>query len=369
MTWEDQLKDSIVTAEQLSRAQGLPAAEAGRYEAIVQRFPMRITPYYFSLANPYDPDDPISRMCIPSPEELWSAGHKDTSGERDNVAIPGVQHKYRQTALVLSTSECAMYCRHCFRKRMVGLSGEELAPNPQSVSGYLRSHPEVTNVLVSGGDPLTLPNHVIGEYLEEFRHVDTLDFVRFGSRMPVVLPQRIYGDAELLGVFEAFAQEKRLILVTQFNHPRELTDSAILAIRRLQERGLQVRNQTVLLKGVNDDAKTLGRLLGGLCREGVLPYYVFQCRPAKGVKERFQVPFLEGSRIVDEARQGLDGITKAFRFVMSHPRGKIEILGPIDEETMVFKFHQSRSEADANRLFVARVDTASAWLDDSLRAM
>ena len=262
-----------------------------------------------------------------------------------------------------------MYCRHCFRKRLVGLSDAELNKQVDEAAGYVRAHPEITNVLISGGDSLMNPNAIIGRYLAEFCEIPTLDLIRFGSRVPVTFPQRIYEDQELLDLFAAYARRKPIYLITQFNHPREITPESIRAVREFQARGVQVRNQTVLLRGVNDDSETLGTLLLALTRIEVVPYYIFQCRPVTGVKGRFQVPLREGVRLVDDAKAMQNGIGKGVRYAMSHPRGKIEILGEPEAGTMLFKFHQNKEEADSARIFTASITDSTTWLDDKLEAI
>lgn len=369
MSWQEELRGSVRTAEELCGALGLPEAEIPAYRRIIERYPMRITPYYLSLIDRSDPADPIARMCVPSQDELDPTGAFDTSGEGDNTRQEGVQHKYRQTALILSTNVCAMYCRHCFRKRLVGLSDAELSKQVDAAADYVRAHPEINNVLVSGGDALMNPNRIIRRYLKELCSIETLDLIRFGSRIPVVLPQRIYEDGEMQAMFAAYARRKALYLVTQFNHPREITEEAVRAVRTMQDCGVQVRNQTVLLRGVNDQAQTLGLLLRQLTQIGVAPYYVFQCRPVTGVKGRFQVPLREGVRIVDGAKNMQNGVGKGVRYAMSHPRGKIEILGGLSGEEMLFKFHQAKDPGDAARMFTAVLPPEATWLDESLRAM
>ncbi len=368
MNWQDELRNGIRTAEQLAPLLHWTAEETARRAEIVKRFPMLITPYYLSLVNTENPNDPIGKMCVPSPAELEEGGSFDTSGEADNTKLGGLQHKYAQTALLLSTNRCAMYCRHCFRKRLVGLSEEELNKRVDEAAAYVKEHREITNVLVSGGDAFLNPNHILERYLRELTAVEHLDFIRFGSRAPVTLPQRIYGDPEFLELFEKYARRKALWVVTQFNHPRELTDQAQRAVRALIERGVQVRNQTVLLRGVNDSGETLGALLSGLTRMGVSPYYIFQCRPVTGVRGGFQVPLGEGIRIVDDAKSRQNGFGKAVRYAMSHPRGKIEIVCQGEGGETLFKFHQSKDPADSARAFSVRLKPADAWLDDGLQS-
>lgn len=345
----------------------LSSEEIDDIARVIRHYPMRIPEGYFSLIDPCDPDDPIARMCIPSLDELDPSGESDTSGERDNTAMTGLQHKYRQTALILTTNECAMYCRHCFRKRLVGISADELNSRVDVAVRYVKERPEINNVLLSGGDALMLPNPILRRYLSELCSIDSLDFIRIGTRLPAVLPQRITDDEDLLDMIAGFAEKKALCVVTQFDHPRELGEEQQKAVRCLTERSVQVRNQTVLLRGVNDSAETLGDLLRRLTCAGIIPYYVFQCRPVRGVKGRFQVPLAEGVRITDGARAMQNGIGKSFRYVMSHPRGKIEILGEDEDGRMIFKFHQNKNESDASRVFTVQLSADDIWLSDELK--
>lgn len=192
-------------------------------DKILSQFPMTVTRYYLSLIdwdNPFC--DPVFRMCIPSIEETDLSGDFDTSGEADNTVISGLQHKYDQTALILSTHRCAMYCRHCFRKRLVGISDDETADNIEEMAAYVSQHSEISNILISGGDAFLNSNQVIKRYLEQFSSIPHLDLIRFGTRIPVVLPMRIYDDPELLALLKTYTQKKQIYVVTQFNHPNEL---------------------------------------------------------------------------------------------------------------------------------------------------
>lgn len=369
MSWQNEWRDGFRTAEQLAPILGWTPEETARYSEVIRRYPMLIPPYYLSLVDPTNPEDPIARMCVPSLAELEAGGSQDTSGEADNTKIEGLQHKYAQTALLLSTNQCAMYCRHCFRKRMVGLSDAELNKRVDEAVAYVSEHREINNVLVSGGDAFMNPNHILERYLRELTAIDHLDFIRFGSRVPVTLPERIYGDEEFLDLFEKYGKRKALFLVTHFNHPRELTEQAARAIRAMIERGVPVRNQTVLTRGVNDSGEILAALLSGLTRLGVMPYYIFQCRPVTGVKGRFQVPLADGLRIVDEAKSRLNGIGKAVRYAMSHPRGKIEVVCRMPNGETLFKFHQSKYAEDSARPFSVRLSPTDTWLDEELRGV
>ena len=170
-------------------------------------------------------------------------------------------------------------------------------------------------------------------------------------------------------MLDEYSDIKTIYVVTQFNHPRELTPEARCAVRALLDRGVQVRNQTVLLRGVNDSPDVLGELFAGLTRAGISPYYIFQCRPVTGVQNRFQVPLLDGIRIVDEAKGLQNGFGKGVRYAMSHPRGKIEIIGTLSDRQTIFKFHQNKYPEDASRIFTRALTPDSRWLDDELNPM
>lgn len=365
MTWRDYLKNSVVSVEELEENKYITNEEKESLLHVVKRHPMRIPRYYYDLIDWEDVNDPIRRLSVPSESELDVSGDYDTSGESTNTKMPGLQHKYNQTALVLSTNVCFMYCRHCFRKRMVGYSSEEINSRMNETREYVSNHKEINNVLITGGDAFALSNDVIKSYLDNLCDIEHLDFIRFGTRVPVVFPHRIFMDEELLAMLKEYNEKKKIIIVTQFNHYREITEEAKKAILALSKAGLVVRNQTVLLKGVNDDSDTLSKLLNGLVNVGVHPYYVFQCRPVKYVKGHFQVPFKKGIEIIDETKHKLNGISKGFRYVMSHPRGKIEIFGAYEGQ-IIFKFHQNKYEEDTNKIFFRKLDDESRWLDPEL---
>lgn len=326
--------------------------------------PIRVPEYYLSLIDESNPDDPIRRMAIPRESELISEGSYDTSGELSNTILPGLQHKYRQTAVILATAECAMYCRHCFRKRLVGLPSQEVLRSIDAAMGYIRDHEEINNVLITGGDPFTLDTSRISNLLEALSSIPHLDFIRFGTRIPVTYPIRILHDDALLEVLRKHSRiSRRLFVVTQFNHPNEITEDSIAAIDRLMSAGVVVNNQTVLLKGVNDDPAVLSNLQSGLVSIGVNPYYVFQCRPVARVKKTFQVPIYDGYRIVEDAKKLLSGHSKRFRYIMSHHTGKIEILGILDGR-FLFKYHQAKDSSNQGRIFTREVDKTATWLDE-----
>lgn len=329
---------------------------------VIERHPMKIPPYYYQLIDQDDPDDPIRKMAIPTIEELNNGGDIDTSGELFNTKLPSLQHKYQQTVLVLSTNVCFMYCRHCFRKRMVGYSNDEIIKRMNQTIAYVKAHHKVNNVLISGGDAFALNNQIIEKYLKKLCEIEHLDFIRFGTRSMVVKPDRI--NQKLIDILKKYQAKKTIIVVTQFNHPNELTMDAKKAIDDLLSAGVTIRNQTVLLRGVNDQEEVLVRLFSKLTQFGVHPYYLFQCRPVKGATH-FQVPFDMGLALVNQMKSRLNGIAKGFRYVMSHKRGKIEIIEVMNDH-FVFKFHEHKHDQDDHLMFMIKVNEQATWLDDDL---
>lgn len=330
---------------------------------IIQRHPLRIPQYYYDLIDPNDPNDPIKKLSYPNVFEADLMGDYDTSGESINTKLPGLQHKYSTTALVLTTSACFMYCRHCFRKRLVGYSNDEINNRLDETMQYLEGHHEINNVLLTGGDSFCLTDAQIEKYLERLSTLEHVNYIRFGTRSPVVYPERI--TTELIEILKHYNTKKRIMVITQFNHPRELTEEATLKLQMLHEAGISVNNQAVILKGVNDDPEIMADLLNGLNRVGVNPYYVFQCRPVKAVKKGFQKTLFESYKLIETTRTKLDGLSKRFRLIMSHPKGKIEIVG-IYENQMVFRFHQAKDPADHDRIFLREIDEDAQWLDADL---
>jgi KamA family protein len=361
--WKKEWGENVTTIEGL--APYLPVNDLDKLGEVTDRHPMSIPKYYLDLIDKEDPNDPIKILSVPSVMELDMSGDYDTSGEAENTKFAGVQHKYHTTMLVLTTNACFMYCRHCFRKRLVGYSNNEINNRLDRTIEYLNQNTEVNNVLLSGGDSFCLDTSVIKMYLERLSEVEHLDFVRFGTRSLVVFPQRIYEDKELLEALKETGKKKRIDIVTQFNHPRELTEEVQKAMLALKEAGVTVHNQTVMLKGVNTDPKVLGELLNKLVRFGINPYYVFQCRPVTAVKNHFQMPLEQTWKIAEGAKAYCNGFGKRFKLAMSHPRGKIEIIGVVDGE-MVFRFHQAKHPDDMGKMFKRKLDPKGRWLDQDL---
>lgn len=369
LDWKAELKNNVTTPAQLEKHLPLTSREKADLEQVVAVHPMNIPRYYLSLVDREDPADPIRKLCVPGAEELVVAGSmgettKDPYGDDKHDKGNGILHKYSYTALVVATEYCSMYCRHCFRKRMVGLTNDQTVRNFQEASKYIADHPEISNVVISGGDPFLLPTDVIEAMLDSLRDIPHLNYVRIGSRAPVVYPMRFF-EQELLDVLRRFNRQKTLFVPTHFNHPREITPESTQAVLNLREAGLNVHNQAVFLRGVNDDVDTLTDLMNGMVRIGVNPYYLYQCMPVSRVRHHFQVPLKQGVDLVDRARQRMDGHAKRFKFILGHDIGKIEVCGRVDDKLILKQIHaRSEHPQEASRMLVRQLTDNGGWLDD-----
>ena len=353
----------ICTIDELKEFTDFSTKEERNLRQIIKRHPMRITPYYLSLIDWADPCDPIKKMAIPSLEELNLQGSYDASGESENTKMIGLQHKYKETALILASNKCAVYCRHCFRKRLVGLNTQEIIERFEDAASYIKQHPSINNILISGGDPLVLKNEIIEHILSILSEMPQLKFIRFGTRTPVTFPSR-FEDDNLVQILSKYSyQNRRIHIITQFNHPKEITKQSIKAVDSLIKAGVVVNNQTVLLKGINDDPKILTILVNKLVGIGVNPYYIFQCRPVKRVKHHFQVSLHKGIEIIEKVKANCNGLSKQFRYIMSHRSGKIEIIGELNNE-IYFKYHQAKNRKNFGKIFKRPIDDYAGWLDD-----
>jgi lysine 2,3-aminomutase len=318
--WNDvgwQLKNSIRSAADLARLLELSEPERRATETLGRVFSFAVTPYYFSLIDPADPEDPIRRMILPSLEEERSTafGETDPLGEKPDQVAPGLTHRYPDRVLFVVTSFCTSYCRFCIRKR--NWHDSDAARSREDVDqalAYIRAHPEIRDVLVSGGDPLTLPAKQLDYALSGLRAIPHVEIVRFGSREPVQLPMRI--TPELTSLLEKHAP---VWLNTHFNHPREITAEAAQAVDRLLRAGIPVNNQSVLLRGVNDSLEVMRELVQGLLRIKVRPYYLYQCDDVVGAAH-LRTSVRRGLEILE----GLRGHTTGFAiptFVVDAPGG------------------------------------------------
>ena len=360
---KDELKNCIRSIDDL-RIES--PEERRKLKKITSVFPLQITRYYASLIDWGNPADPIRKLVVPSVEEGSNEGLLDTSGEKVSTVLKGVQHKYRQTALVLTTNVCACYCRHCFRRRLMKKpTSSEVLDQLKGALDYIKKHKEIDNVLLSGGDPLMLPTKKIEFLLKNLTKIEHIKTIRFGTRVPAYLPSRITEDKKLLGLISKYSRPgKKIYFVVHFEHPRELTKEAIKCIESLHNADAVLLNQAVLLRGVNDSPETIAELFNKLSSFGICPYYLFQCRPVKNGKH-FQIPLEEGWRIFEESKKYMSGLAKRARYVMSHHTGKIEIVG-IEKGRIYFKYHQARDPDNIGKFFSVPLKSGACWLDDLL---
>ncbi|MFZ5814429.1 MAG: KamA family radical SAM protein [Bacillota bacterium] len=342
----------------------LSPAERERLAPVTDEYVFRVSDYYLSLIDWNNPADPIRRIVIPTEAELTEYGRLDPSDEASNYVAKGCQHKYPTTALLLVSDVCGAYCRFCFRKRLFKDDVEsEVSLDVKEGLAYIAAHPEINNVLLTGGDPLVLSAGRLDKILGALRAIEHVKIIRLGSKMVAFDPRRITGDHKLLDTLSRHSRpDARLYLMAHFNHPRELTAEALECIQALQAAGLITVNQTPLLRGVNDDPAVLGELLDRLSWAGVTPYYLFQNRPVAGNAD-FVVPLREGYTIVEQAKARTSGLGKRVRYVMSHASGKIEVLA-VEGDRIYLKYHQARRPEDQGRFLIRRLPEGAGWFDD-----
>ncbi|OGW75810.1 MAG: hypothetical protein A2Z72_04030 [Omnitrophica bacterium RBG_13_46_9] len=300
--WRWQLRNRISDVDRLSRIFSFSYTESANLKKVINKYPFAITPYYLSLIDKGNPKDPIRLQCVPSLEEekLYFEIQDDPLGEEKDSVLPGLVHRYPDRALITLTNMCPVYCRHCTRKREWPNGKWIRKPQEmEAIYAYISQHEEVRDVILSGGDPFILSAGRLESVLCNLRKIAHVEIIRIGTRCPVFLPQRV--DEELIGVLKKY---RPIWLNTHFNHPVEITKEAGEACDKILCAGIPLGNQTVLLKGINDDAETMTKLCRGLLRIGVRPYYLFQCDPVSGTAH-FRTSIEKGLEII----KGMRGFT------------------------------------------------------------
>ena len=315
--WHWQLKNRITSLEELKKYLTLTDEEEEVLKS--NKFPFRtaITPYYLSIIEPNNPKDPVRLQAVPrimeqhiNPTDMNDPLHEDTDSP-----TPGLTHRYPDRVLLLVTDQCAMYCRHCTRRR---LAGETDAPMSMEridkAIEYIRNTPQVRDVVISGGDPLTLSDEKVDEILGKITAIEHVQIVRIGSRTPVVMPQRI--TDELITVLKKYPS---IWLNTHFNHANEMTPEASAALAKLTENGIVVNNQSVLLRGINDNIDVMKNLVHKLLQNRVRPYYLYQCDLSMGIGH-FRTQVSKGIEIIESLRGHTSGLAVP-TFVVDAPEG------------------------------------------------
>jgi len=328
--WEDwrwQMQNAVRTTSQLIELLPHSPADVRALQSLETQYKLAIPPYYFSLMDVADPDDPIRRQSVPSPLEMSSQTGlelEDPLEEDKDSPVPGLTHRYPDRALLVTTHVCSMYCRFCTRKRVTMDRDGWDAPshNDQRMIDYVRQHPEIHDVIVSGGDPLSLPVSKLRWFVTSLAEIPHVDMIRLGTRVPVTLPQRLF-DQDLV---EMLGRAGKIWIQTHFNHPREITPETTRAVRALVNAGMPVNNHAVLLKGVNDSVATMRELVRGLLRIKVRPYYLFHCDPVVGAGH-FRTSVWKGIEIIEGLRGHVSGLGVPTYVVDGlHGAGKIPLM-------------------------------------------
>jgi lysine 2,3-aminomutase len=348
---------------QLTQITQLSDEQKVRLDVVSQRFAFRSNEYYQELIDWDDPMDPIRRVVIPIEGELEQWGELDVSDEGLYTKVKGLEHKYKETALLLVNNVCGGYCRFCFRKRLFMDDNDEVVNDITEGLNYIREHQEITNVLLTGGDPLVMSTNKLENIIRSIREIDHVRIIRIGTKMPAFSPARILNDPSLLEMIERYTSNtKKIYIMLHFNHRRELADASIEGINRLQKAGAITVNQTPLIRGINDDPLVLSKLFDEMSFIGVPSYYVFQCRPTLGNKS-YSVPLEEAYEIFVGSLARGSGLAKRARFVMSHTTGKIEVVGMTGEH-IFFRYHQSVDPENNSSFMSFKRNPNAHWFDD-----
>ncbi|MGQ9560666.1 MAG: KamA family radical SAM protein [Candidatus Oleimicrobiaceae bacterium] len=336
-SWRRQLQQSITSAAQLAKRFNIPLEDLERVE---RQFKIRITPYYLSLIK--SKGDPLYKQVVPDVRELEDSQlFEDPLAEEKDSPVNNIVHRYPDRCLFLISHVCASYCRFCTRKRKVGDPNKISLKYIDEGIDYIAQHPEIRDVILSGGDPLLLSDEMLGFILQKLRRIPHVEILRIGTRVPCFLPQRVTGKlAKLLKRFHP------LYVNVHFNHPDELTPLAVRALARLADAGIPLGNQTVLLKGVNDDPEVMKKLMQKLLQARVRPYYIYQADMVFGT-EHFRTRVEKGLEIIRALRGWTSGLALP-HFVIDSPGGggKIPLLPhyvvAMDEQEVVLRNYEGR---------------------------
>jgi lysine 2,3-aminomutase len=307
-SWQKELSDAIRSTEELDSLHWafLRAPDFRSHPALNGKYRVLVPRAYLALIDPHDPADPIARMAFPGAAELDESGKMDPIGDLERKAAPRLTHRYTDRVLLHTTNLCPMYCRFCFRKNLMNEADENLYGGGfDEAFAYIRSQPQLREVILTGGDPWMLSDAKLGALLHQILAIPSIERIRFHTRMPVTLPTRV--TKGLLALLESLvAAGKRVYVVTHFNHPKEITAASRLACKEITSRGVRLLNQAVLLKGVNNSSSTLRELFLGLEKMGVLPYYLHHGDTVAGAGH-FRTSVEESLAIYRELRGTLSG--------------------------------------------------------------
>ncbi|MBW4531534.1 MAG: KamA family radical SAM protein [Aphanothece saxicola GSE-SYN-MK-01-06B] len=366
--WQDELSSGLRQARALAADPSgpwLPEADQPAVAAARERFPFLVPTGYADLIDWNDPGDPLRQLLMPTAAEDSTNGSLDTSGEALSTIVPGLQHKYEQTAVFLLTEACAGHCRYCFRRRLMSrdVMTKETIEDLEAAVAYVAAHPEVENVLLSGGDPMICSTRRLERLFEALSPIRHLWQLRISTKLPAFLPSRFSTDPALLALLHRLRTRFQIVVQCHFDHPREITPAAERAIEALRESGCLLTAQIPLMKGVNADVDVLTELFKRLHRLGVLPQYLFHPRPVQHATH-FQLPLLDGLALVEAVRRRCNGPVKRFRYILTHADGKLELIGqlPGRDGELVCRWHQVRRGITREGLHLAQITPETTWL-------
>ncbi|MDU1006780.1 MAG: lysine 2,3-aminomutase [Clostridium butyricum] len=328
-SWKWQIANRITTVEELEKVVNLTTQEKNGIKAALNKLKMAITPYYATLIDPDDYDCPIRKQAIPTIDEtkISESDSNDPLHETVDSPVPGLTHRYPDRVLLLITQQCSMYCRHCTRRRFAGHEDESLSvDNLLEAIKYIKNHKEVRDVLISGGDALCVSDEKLELVLKKLRDIDHVEIIRIGTRVPVVMPQRI--TKTLCDIIKKYHP---VWINTHFNHPNEFTEESMLACKMLADAGIPLGNQSVLLKNVNDCPYIMKDLMQKLVKNRVRPYYIYQCDLSEGI-EHFRTPVSTGIEIIELLRGHTSGLAVP-TFVIDAPGGGGKI--PVNPQYLI----------------------------------
>lgn len=317
----------------LEQVTPLGEGERQALQPVAEKFAFRTNEYYQSLNDWSDPADPTRRIVMPDVQELREFGEMDASDESSYTVLKGLEHKYRDTALLLVNNVCGAYCRFCFRKRLFTDDNDEVTSDVTEAVKYIAAHPEINNVLLSGGDPLIMSTPKLERIIRRLREIDHVRIIRIGSKMPAFDLYRVINDPALPDMLGRYSlDDRRIYLMCHFN----------------------------------DRPEVITELFSKLSYNGVPPYYIFLCRPTAG-NEPYVVPVEEALSIFEESRRGLAGLAKHARLCMSHKSGKIEVVAKMHGK-VIFRYHRAPDPLDNGRVVVCDSDPSAGWFDDYVKS-
>lgn len=319
--WHWQLKNRINSPEQLKQIFNLSEDETEKIRKVNSKYRFSVTPYYLSLIRIFNDTDPIYLQSIPQDKELLAIGELDPTNENGTNPVGVIIRRYPDRVILNLTNCCATFCRHCQRRRNIGKIDK--CASKQDIKDsieYIKKHPEIRDVLITGGDPLTLEDEFIDQILNQIRNIKTVEIIRIGTRMPVTLPQRI--TVNLINILKKYSP---IFVNTQFNHPNEITSESIAACETLSKNGIILGNQMVFLKGINDDYYTLQLLNQFLLKSYVRPYYIFHPKNVIGT-HHFSISIEKGLEIYEKLRGNTSGLAiPTYVYSASNGLGKISL--------------------------------------------